>query len=197
MGKMTMALRGIAAVVLMALACAPESAGQELFSMTTVDVSWTSNVHGGLLHQYWKPGRGVEINVATTLGAGFFESGIAGQRYEPLEDVWGFGALWLYGGWGARLQGLYGVTLGGSARLGIFRMTFDNVDHEFSGVANESEMARMFCTTLSIPIAGAVSFVVSASHLRVYTFQRMSLWFASAGLRYAFSTPERIKNFLR
>ena len=197
MGKMTMAFRSVAAAAFMVLACPHESAAQVMFSTTTVDVSWTSNVHGGLLHQYWKPGHGLEINVATTLGAGFLEAGIAGQRYEPLADVWGFGALWLYSGWGAQLQGPYGVTLAGSARLGVFRMTFDNIDFDFAGVANESEMARMFRSTLSIPIAGAVSLAVSASHLRVYTFQRMSLWFASAGLSYTFSTPARIKTFLR
>lgn len=178
---------------------APTSAAQraEPFSVIEVRLSEVTNLHSGRLHAYWNLGNGLELAFATPIPTGFLELGAAAHRYEPRVGRPGLTALWLYAGWGGRLRVADWFGVSGSARLGNYRMTFDDEEAEFRGVLTESELGRMFASSVDLRITGPLSLFASAGHIRVYTRQRLSLWFASAGLRYVLRTPEGLKTFLR
>ena len=169
----------------------------ESFSVIEVRLSEVTNLHSGALHAHWNLGNGLELAFATPIPVGFLELGTAVHRYEPRVGRPGLTALWLYAGWGGRLRvaDWFGVSV--SARLGNYRMTFDDEEAEFRGVLTESELGRMFASSVDLQISGPLSIIASAGHIRVYTRQRLSLWFASAGLRYKLRTPEGLKTFLR
>lgn len=169
----------------------------EPFSVIEARLSRFTNLHSGGLHAYWKLGNGLELAFATPIPVGFLELGAAPHRYEPREGRPGLDALWLYAGWGGRLRVADWFGISGSARLGNYRMTFDDKETEFRGVLTESELGRMFASSVDLRIAGPLSIIASAGHIRVYTRQRLSLWFASAGFRYVLRTPDGLKTFLR
>ena len=179
------------------IASASAAQRAEPFSVIEVRLSEAANLHSGRMHAYWELGNGLELALATPISTGFLELGAASHRYEPKMDRPGFGALWLYAGWGGRIRLADWLGLSGSARLGNYRMTFDGDGTEFEGVLNESELARMVAFSADLRIIGPLSLIVSAGHIRVYTYQRLSLWFALAGLRYVLPTSEGLKIFLR
>ena len=185
-------------LALAALTALPAQAQQRTEPFSTVEfrISGTSNVNRNFLHEFWKRGTGVEVSLATPFYLGFLEFGGTIHRYEAEQDVPGFGAMWLYAGWGLGIEVANRLRLESSARIGNYRMTFDNAETEFAGVANESELAMMVNARVAVRAAGPVSVYVSGSYLQAYTFLRLKLWYASAGLSFRLQTPEGLKSFL-
>ena len=169
----------------------------EPFSTVELRVGGTSNVNRNFLHEFWKRGTGVELSFGTPFYLGFLEFGSALQRYEALGDVPGFGAVWLYAGWGLGVDVADRLRLEGSARIGNYHMGFDDAATEFAGVANESELAMMVNARVAVRAVGPVSIYVSGSYMQAYTFLRLKLWYASAGLSFRFKTPDGLKDFLQ
>ena len=177
----------------------PAQAQQRTEPFSTVDlrVNGTSNVNRNFLHAFWKPGTGVDGSIATPFYLGFIEFGGAIHRYNADRDVPGFGALWLYAGWGLGADVADRLRLESSARIGNYRMTFDTAETEFAGVANESELAMMVNARVAVRMVGPVSVYVSGSYMQAYTFIRLKLWYASAGLSFRLTTPDGLKDFLQ
>ena len=169
----------------------------EPFSWIALRVNGTSNVNRNFLHDFWKPGTGVEGSIASPFYLGFIEFGGAIHRYNAEQDVPGFGALWLYAGWGLGVDVAGRFRLESSARLGNYRMSFDTAETEFAGVANESELAMMVTARVAVRMVGPVSIYASGSYLQAYTFLRLKLWYASAGLSFRLTTPNGLKDFLQ
>ena len=169
----------------------------EPFSTVDLHVSGTANVNQNFLHEFWKRGTGVEASLATPFYLGFVEFGSGLHRYEAEGDVPGFGAIWLYAGWGLSASVADRLRLESSARIGNYHMAFDDAATEFAGVANESELAVMLNARVSVRAVGPVSVYVSGRYLQAYTFLRLNLWYASAGLSFRLQTPEGLKDFLR
>lgn len=168
----------------------------EPFSTVEFRLAGTSNVNRNFLHEFWKPGGGAEATVATPFYLGFLEFGTALHRYDAEEDVPGFGALWLYAGWGLGTDVADRIRVEASGRIGNYQMSFDS-GSEFTGVINESELALMVNTRLAVRPAGPVSVFVSGSYLQAYTFVRLKLRYVTAGLSYRLNSPDWLKDFLR
>ena len=170
--------------------------GTEAFSTVELRLGGTSNVNRNFLHEFWQSGTGVEAALATPFYVGFLELGTAIHRYEADQDVPGFGALWLYTGWGLGVDVADRFRLDGSARLGNYRMSFDDAS-EFAGVATENELGVMLNARLAVRLVGPVSVYASGSYLQAYTFLRLKLWYASAGLSIRTPSPDWLKNILQ
>ena len=168
----------------------------EPFSTLELRLAGTTNINRNFLHEFWKPGGGVDATLATPFYLGFLEFGTAVHRYDAEQEVPGFGALWLYAGWGLGADVTDRIRLEGSGRIGNYHMSFDE-GSEFTGVINESELALMLHTRLAVRPAGPVSVFVSGSYLQAYTFLRLKLWYVTAGLSYRLSSPEWVKELLR
>lgn len=185
-------------LILFGLAAPPGQAQPRVEPFSTVEfrLAGAQNVNRNFLHEFWKPGGGVDATVSTPFYLGFLEFGTALHRYDADRDVPGFGALWLYAGWGLGVDVADRLRLEGSGRIGNYQMSFDS-GSEFTGVINESELAMMVQTRLAVRPAGPVSVFVSGSYLQAYTFLRLKLWYVTAGLNYRLNSPEWLKDFLR
>ena len=168
----------------------------EPFSTLEVQGGAAQNVATTFLHEYWERGRGLTANVATPFYRGEAELGAAVHRYYNRQGVAvpGFDAALLYAGWRLRAD-LEPVTLAAGVRVGNYRMTFN--EQTFAGVRNESELAVMGYGRLAVRVVGPLSIYADAGHLRVYTFLRLKLWYASVGLSYRFGTPDWLQRGLR
>jgi len=167
----------------------------EPFSTITLSVAGTQNLNRNFLHTFWKPGTGAEGRFSTPFYLGFVEVGGALHRYRADGDVPDFDALLLYAGWGLGADVVRQVRVEGSVRVGNYRMTFD--DNTFAGVRTESELALMAQARLSLRPVGPVSFFAAGSYLQAYTFVRLKLWYASAGLSVRLRSPGWLQEVLR
>ena len=176
-------------LILLGMTAHPVQAQQPTEPFSTVDLrlAGTRNINRNFLHEFWKPGGGVEATLATPFYLGFIEIGTAVHRYEAEQDVPGFGALWLYAGWGLGMDVADRIRLEGSGRIGNYHMSFDT----------GSELALMVQSRLAVRPVGSVSVFVSGSYLQVYTFLRLKLWYVTAGLSYRLNTSEWLKGFLK
>ena len=186
-------------IVLLAIWLAvPSARAQEPpapFETLEFRLSGTQNMNRNFLHTFWEQGSGIEASVATPFYLGFAEVGGAFHRYRVARPVVpGFDAVFLFAGWGLGAE-IGRLRAEGSVRVGNYRMAFDEVT--FAGVRNESELALAGQGRLAVRVAGPVSFHVSGSYLKAYTFFRLKLWYASAGLSYRLRTPAWAKEFLR
>ena len=178
------------------LVAAPLKA-QDPFSTLELQVHVATNVNRSVLHEYWGPGAGGAAAVATPFYRGFLEFGSALHRYNGLADVPGFGALWLYGGWGLQATTFSRLKLEGSLRLGNYRMSFDSAGVEFSGTATESELAFGTSVRATIRITGPVSVFAAIQGLNVRTSPRMPLWYVTGGLSATVTTPAGLRTFFQ
>ena len=131
-------------LILLGMTAHPGQAQQptEPFSTVELRLAGIRNINRNFLHEFWKPGGGVEVTLATPFYLGFLEFGTALHRYDAEQEVPGFGALWLYAGWGLGADVTDRIRLEGSGRIGNYHMSFDG-GSEFTGVINESELALM------------------------------------------------------
>ena len=185
-------------LILLGMTAPPGQAQQptEPFSTVELRLAGTRNINHNFLHEFWNPGSGGEATLATPFYLGFIEIGTAVHRYEAKQEVPGFAALWLYAGWGLGVDVTDRIRLEGSGRIGNYHMSFDS-GSEFTGVINESELALMVQSRLSVRPVGRVSLFVSGSYLQAYTFLRLKLWYVTAGLSYRVNSSEWLKGFLR
>ena len=183
--------------VLLLLGAATQARAQEPFSTVEIHARATQNVRRSLLHQYWNPGRGVALSMDTPFYWGFLEFGGTVHRYSALRDAPGFGALWLYGGWGLEKTWWGFIRVRSSARLGNYRMSFDDAESHFAGTRTESDLALSAGVGLALALAGPVSVQARASHLRVHTSPQLRLWYVSLGVSVRLETGEDLLAFLR
>jgi len=166
------------------------------FETVEVQASATQNVNRNFLHTRWQQGFGLAGSLTTPFYLGYLEVGSSFHRYRVAEPVRvpGFDALHLFAGWGLRGD-LGRLRLETGLRLGNYRMTFD--ESTFAGVRTESELALSGRARVAFRVAGPVALYVAGDYLKVYTFLRLKLWYASAGLSYRFQTPAWMKTVLR
>ena len=171
-------------------------AAAQPFETVTVRAGGALNVNRNFLHEFWRRGIGGEASVATPFYLGYLEAGGAFHRYDNSRpDVPAFDAVLLYAGWGLRLDLADRLRLEGGVRAGNYRMSFDEVT--FAGVKNESELTLGLAARVSARLAGPVSVHAGGSYHKVYTFLRLNVWYATAGLSYRFRAPAWLKDVLR
>ena len=170
---------------------------QEPFSTVELQVQVARNVNRSLLHDYWEPGVGGAASASTPFYLGFLEFGGALHRYNAAADVPGFGALWLYGGWGMHALVASRLKLEAGLHLGNYRMSFDSAGDEFSGTITESELVLGTGVRAAVRLGESVSLFASLRGLSVRTAPRMALWYAATGISATLATPPGLRSFFR
>jgi hypothetical protein len=171
--------------------------GSTPFETLELRFSGARNLNRNFLHAFWQQGTGGEFSIETPFYLGYAEVGGAYHRYPVNEaTVPAFDAVLVYAGWGLGVGVADRLRLEGGARIGNYRMSFDEATL-FPGVKNESELALMLNARLAIRLVGPMSLRVGGSYMKVYTFLRLNLWYASAGLSYRLNSPNWLKEFLR
>lgn len=165
------------------------------FETLDVEIGGTFNTNRTLLHDFWKPGYGVEGQIATPFYLGEAVAGGAFHRYGVVADVPAFDALLLVVGWGLPLSLGSHLRWHNAFTLGNYRMTFD--DDTFAGVRNESELILGLQSRLHVHLSQAWSLYVGGRYDRVFTEARMPLFFVSAGLSHTLRTPRWLRTFLQ
>lgn len=166
------------------------------FGTVTVQVSGATNVHRNFLHEFWRPGRGGGVSVATPFYLGEAELSVALHRYlRQARTVPSFDAVLLQLGWNLPLRLSSRLRWTNGLGTGIYRMAFDEDD--LPGVRNESELAVTLRTRLDVHVAGPWSLHVGGHYTKAFTFHRLKLWYATAGISRRFTTPEWLRAFLR
>ena len=166
------------------------------FETVAIRVGGTANVYENFLHVFWERGVGGEASVATPFYLGYVEAGGAFHRYGVVQPtVPAFDAVLVFAGWGLRLDLAERLWIEAGPRIGTYRMTFDEVT--FTGVKNESELMLGVGARASLRLAGPLAVHAGGSYQKVYTFVRLNLWYATAGLSYRLRSPEWLKDVLR
>ncbi len=183
-------------LVLCLLAGALQVQAQAPFSTLEFQVLTTSNVNRNLLHEYWRPGRGGTITLATPFYWGITETGATIHRYNAARDVPGFGAFWVFAGWSVdwRLKSTIAVRPG--LRLGNYRMSFDGAETTFAGVSTESDLVLSGGVAISAAIGPTWGVSARADYLRVHTTPLLRLWYVSGGLAVRIPAGRRLRALL-
>lgn len=170
---------------------------QEPFSTIELQVQVARNVNRSLLHEYWEPGVGGAASASLPFYLGFLEFGGALHRYNAATDVPGFGALWLYGGWGMGTHVASRLRLEAGIHLGNYRMSFDSAGSEFSGTISESELVLGTSLRAALRLSGPVSVFAALRGLSVRTQPRFAVWYAATGISATIATPRALRSFFR
>ncbi len=154
------------------------------------------DVSRAFFHNYWKPGRGAELQAMTPFYWGQVEAGAAYHRYAAdLSDVPRFDAFYAFVGWGLQASLLPGLNWEGSARIGNYRMSFD--EQTFGGVQNESEVTASLHTRLVLRFYGPWSVYASGAYMKTFTFVNLKPAYLSTGIAYTVRTPRWLSEVLQ
>ncbi len=170
---------------------------QEPFSIVELQVNMAADISQVALHQSWRPGRGAALGVLMPFYAGDFEFGGAIHRYSARTGVPGFAALWLYAGWGVHGTWRERVSISGTARLGNYRMSFDDAESTFAGVSSESELVLGLGGGLALRLAGPVFLYGRLDRLYVQTLPSLAMWYVAAGMSIQIQAGEGWVNFFK
>jgi hypothetical protein len=144
----------------------------------------------------WEPSPGFELVVRTPFYAGSVALGVQQLSHESgRTGVPGFRARYVFVGWSYELAPLPRLTVAPGLRVGIYDMQFD--DESLPAYArSENEMAAALSAEAAYPIRGRWSAVAGLDARLVFTEPRMRQLGVTAGLRYAFASPEWLRAFL-
>ncbi len=151
------------------------------------------------IHQDWEQGTGISLHAETPFHIG---KAVLGIRWTPftaydaaLPD---FYTLFAYAGLGCELDFPLGLTGSGAVAAGDFLMSFERDKHT-GGVHQlvEHELGIVLNIGIKRRIRAKLSLELSWLYQLVFTRRELELWIVSAGLSYAFSTPEWMREVLR
>lgn len=147
-----------------------------------------------MLHQYWEPGYGGDVSVATPFYAGVAEAGGSLHRYGAQAEVPRFDALLVFAGWGAALTPVRPLSLYAGIRVGNYRMMFDH--DTYAGVRNESEVTLGVHTRADLRLGNGWTAYASGSFLQTYTYIRLRSVYVGAGISRTVRTPGWLRDLL-
>ncbi len=142
----------------------------------------------GALADYWDPGIGAAVGLATPFFTGRLTGSLRLVPYSPRQSVPSFRALNLRAGWDRSLLAYGPATLRGSFHLGNLRMSFDDSGSE-PGIRNESEFAAGYGAGLFIKLGASSGMALTVTQERVFTSKPLDLrhWALAYTRRFATS----------
>lgn len=146
---------------------------------------------------FWEPGPGAAIRVATPFYLGHVAAGVYVARHASVEgvEVPDFLALYFFGTWGVEVPLPGGLRLEPGVHAGLFRMEFDTDDAP--AVRNEAELAVGPELWLSVPVGRGWRVRAGGGTARLFTFERIDLRFAQVGVSRTLRTPGWLRDILR
>ncbi len=190
-------MRWIVLVALLGL-CDAAQGQDRAFETLDVYVSGTANVYENFLHEFWSLGQGGQLVVTTPFYFGDVAVGGSYHRYTAeAASVPPFDGLFAFVGWEMPWQPNPRLRLAAGARLGNYRMAFDDPNAEFAGIRNESEFSVAAHARVQFYLTRRLALNASGNYQKTYTFFRLKLWYAAVGLSYQLDTPNWLKRVLR
>lgn len=167
------------------------TAAQEPFSRIGLQFHATANVNRTAFHEFWEAGRGGGLTITTPFYGSTLEMGATVHRYHASTDVAGFGVVWSYAGLSRKWPIFKAVSIQPGIRLGIYRMSFDDAETAFYGVATESELTMSTGLTVQCALLKYLMVFARVDYLRVHTNAQLHFWYASSGLAFDFAAGQR------
>jgi hypothetical protein len=190
-------MRTIVLILLMvAPSAAQDSPDEGPFSTIELRAGGSYNINRNNIHDYWRPGYGGELSLATPFYFGIAEAGGAYHRYDVADpSVPRFDAILAFAGWGIPLSPSPYVSWYNGFRLGNNRMTFD-VD-TFAGIRTENEFMLEVNSTLHLRLPQGLGIFGSARFSQTYTFIRFRTIYVTAGISYRTPSPRWLRTLLQ
>jgi len=175
----------------------PAAAAQPVRPFETLEVGLSGAVTVGEAPytDLWDPGLGIEGRVETPFYLGRFTVGATVAPHTAQAGLPDYLALYFFGVWSADIDLPAGIRLSPGLQAGLFRMQFDTDD--VASVRNEAELAAGPELWLSAPLAGPWRVRAGAGAVRIFTNQRIDLWFVRVGVSRTFRTPDWLEDILR
>ena len=167
------------------------SVAQEPFSTIGIQVHATKNINRTYFHEYWKPGRGGGITLTTPFYRGILDMGAIVHRYATTTDVPGFGVTWVHAGLSTDWKLSKALSVRPGLHLGIYRMSFDDAETTFSGVATESDLTMSTGVAMHFAITDQLAVFTRLDYIRVYTEPLLHYWYASSGMAVEFAAGRK------
>ena len=180
------------------LLLAPLAAAQPApFETLTLSAGGVSTLAGAPYTDFWDPGLGVELRVATPFYLGRVAAGVVAAPHAEVEEgrVPDYLALYFFGAWSAEIPLPGGLRLAPGVQAGLFRMQFDADDA--ASVNNEAELAAGPEVWLSAPVARGWRVQAGVGAVRLFTAERIDLGFVRVGVSRTVRTPGWLRDFLR
>jgi hypothetical protein len=173
---------------------AESAPSRRAFSTLSVRLSGARNVNRELLHEFWSPRDGFELELSTPLPVGQMGISITalsfGGRVAEQPD---FDARLLSLRWGGSRTIAGPVALRASALLGNIFMTFDDGERRISGLTTESELLVGGAGGVDLRVSPWLSFSLESSLQRILTSTPIDLVVVSAGAKLAMRMPRWLR----
>lgn len=173
---------------------AQESSASRAFSEIELGVNYIWNLSSGDLDEYWNSGSGVDGYFQMPFYAGNIKVGF---KYLPFKgrDVNhpNFNSYYINLAWNENISFLNRFSLYIGVSVGTFLMSFnDETLTEFR--TEESEIGAAAEAGLNFTVLPGLNFQVSTDFLSVFTSRKIKLSGLYAGISYAFTSPQWIRD---
>ena len=151
------------------------------------------NLNRNEFHNYWRPGKGLGVEIETTYYVGHLIAGSQIISYLGRSDYPAFKGLFVYAGWGLAKPLGRNSRVSSAILLGNELMLF-----EFGpGEVRESELQMGLSVKATTSLNGRLAAHVTYSRLLLLTHRRIVRDFVGLGLDYTMKTPQWLQNLLR
>ena len=170
-------------------------AQSKAFSATEVTIEGAFDLENDRLYDDWKYDGSAGIRVSFPFHIGRLHVVARAQRFQArTAAVPKFNAIHLWLGLGLPIIDSSRFRFESVIGVGNYYMRFDEAT--LQGIKNESEFAVSAMQLAQLHVSNRVSLHVGGSVSRVYTFIRMNIVQANAGITVRLQTPSWLKGFL-
>lgn len=187
---------GVATLLALAPTSLPAQAASA-YGTLSLRLGSLGNVNRERLDDSWRPGGGLELQIATPLPLG--EAAIVVGRLPftaRTADLPDFDATLVALRWGLARQVVGPLGARASVQLGNFLMRFDDGERSVQGLASESELFAGVAGALDLRITRWLAASAEVAHQRVMTQLPIDLTTVSLGARATAPTPGWLRRVL-
>ena len=167
------------------------------YSTITIRGGALANVNEERLHEYWKPGSGMFIEIETPAPVGALSIGATFLPFNGLAtEQPDFRSQLFELRWSLRRTIATRLSLRGSAAVGSFHMQFDDGARAVSGLTREAELVAGAAGSADVQLASWLGVVAELGYHRIFTRYPIGLVTARAGARATAATPRWLQRVL-
>jgi len=169
----------------------------EPFKTITLGLNLLTNSNRNTFHQYWEPIYGIEAIGEVPFYLGSLEGGLFLFSFNGKSiDYPEFFSLYLFAGWGIKINFGSDLSWYNGLRIGTYQMRFDdNQIHPTQAV--ESELGAGIGSRFDLPILERLQLHLGIDYLIVFTQKKLEFVVLKAGISYTVDSPGWLKDFLK
>lgn len=164
------------------------------FDTLEIGLKYVVNTNRNVFHDYWTPGQGVDVSIATPFYYGIVQAGVqAFPFYARDKGISDFQDIYVYLNWGLRWSPVYKLEWLNYIGVGSHIMVFEReVDYE----RYESELGLCLGTGVSYPVRQNLEVYLAGCYNLIFTHKRIELLFLLVGISHSLAMPSPLKAFL-